>query len=183
MAKNSCRSASFSLFLALNVVFDHGWRNLILLSDHFLQKKKKEKQQMAKSALLIWSFHMRKNSCHFAKLQGIVLRLIGVVFITPNPHIPEATPPCSRTHRIQAAGTRCCSHRVLDHWRRTGYWGSCDSAGPPYYTRWPGGSPYPALSCGNRKRRKRLCQEKNGHHDVWQLRFLTPGAVIHCFPC
>lgn len=37
----------FHYFLALNVVFDHDWCNLIPLSDY------KKKKQMAKSALLI----------------------------------------------------------------------------------------------------------------------------------
>lgn len=87
---------------------------------------------MAKSALMIWSFHVGKIAVILqnCKSSGIVLGLIGAAFITPKTAYSwrdfeaiskEVTLLCSRTHHIQAAGTRCCYHRVLDHWRRTGY--------------------------------------------------------------
>lgn len=104
---------------------------------------------------------MWKNCCHFAKLQ--VLRNSAGTDWSCIHYCKTAKSwrdylkviskkkkvtllwPCTR--HIQAAGTMCCCHRVLDHWRTTGYWGSCGSAGLPCYMRWPEDFPYPAQSC------------------------------------
>lgn len=128
---------------------------------HLLKKKKKKTDDWRK--VCWWFGHsMWKNCCHFAKLQvlrssaGTDCSCIHYCKTTYSWRdyleaiSKEVTLLWSRTHHIRAAGTKCRCRRVLDHWKRTGYWGSCDSAGRPCYMRWPGGSPYPALSCRNR---------------------------------
>lgn len=152
---------SLFLFCALNVVFDHGGHNFILLSQPFLQKNSGKWQKVHwwfghfvwEKIAVIW------QNCEITgKAQG----LIGAAFITLKPHIPGGTTEgkeggkkkhklWSRTRRIQAAATSRRCRTALDRWTTTGYWGSCGSAGPPYYTRSPGGSPYPALFWGGRR--------------------------------
>lgn len=130
------------------MALDHGRKIFIVLLKHFLQNSVTAGQKCL-DGLVVWcgKIAVILQNC---KLLEIALGLIGAAFITSEPHNPggttyeavlkkkehkKGTVLWTHTHRIQAAGTRCYCNRALDHWRRTGYWGSCGSAGLPCYMR------------------------------------------------
>lgn len=120
------------------------------------------------------SFHMGKNCRHLAKLRGggeslehwlelhslLEKRIFPEALLTKKRNRSQKIGPLPlwfRTRRIQAAATSRCCRMALGRWMTTGYWGSCGSAGPPYCTTWPGGSPNPASSCGQNKEGRETC--------------------------
>lgn len=170
------------------MVLDRGRHNFIVLLDHFLQKKKEKRKEKSDAWPKVrwWFGHfMWKNCCHFAKLQ-VLRNSAGTDWSCihywktayswrdySEAVSKEVTLLWSRTRRIQAAATRCCCRRVLDHWTTTGCWGSCGSAGLPCYMRWPGGSPYPASSCRNKRYiRVNVRQNEPREGDAWRVNIM-----------